>query len=69
MGSHTRKPVSAVPSDPGWDGRVLRPLGATSEDSGEGELSRGGGGPLSAGPAEEVGTDGAGQVVPTMTVE
>ena len=48
---------------------MLRPLGATSEDSGEGELSRGGGGPLSADPAEEVGEDGAGQVVPTMTVE
>lgn len=48
---------------------MLRPLGATSEDSGEGGLSRDDAGPLSEGPAEEVGKDGAGQVVPTMIVE
>lgn len=36
--------MSAVHSDPGYDGCVLRLLGATLEDSGEGELSRGDGG-------------------------
>lgn len=64
MGIHTKKPVRAVHSDPGYDGCVLRPLGATLEDSGEGELSRGDGGPLSEGPAEEVGKDGGGRSFP-----
>lgn len=38
--------------------------GATLEDSGEDELSRGDGGPLSEGPAEEVRKDGGGRSFP-----
>lgn len=39
-GSPQRKPVSAVHSDPGYDGCVLRLLGATLEDSGRRALQR-----------------------------